>query len=103
MNPLENCDLFCLISKYEDSKAASKRLLLYISDNERLHSNHYAIKIRWVVLDEVDRLLDMGFEQTILEILSTIRGVRLPGLKDREVLKSMPMNLYCCTHDCFCI
>jgi superfamily II DNA/RNA helicase len=46
----------------------------------------YIYKIRWVVLDEVDRLLDMGFEQTILEILSTIRGVRLPGLKDREVL-----------------
>ena len=36
-------------------------------------------KLRWVVLDEVDRLLDMGFEQTILEILSTLRGSRLPG------------------------
>ena len=40
---------------------------------------------RWVVLDEVDRLLDMGFEQTILEVLSTIRGERLPGLKEKEV------------------
>ena len=35
-----------------------------------------------MVLDEADRLLDMGFEQTILQILSTIRGVRLPGLKE---------------------
>lgn len=40
---------------------------------------------RWVVLDEVDRLLDLGFEQTILEVLSTIRGERLPGLKEKEV------------------
>ena len=38
-----------------------------------------------MVLDEVDRLLDMGFEQTILEVLSTIRGERLPGLKEKEV------------------
>ena len=27
----------------------------------------------------------MGFEQTILEVLSTIRGERLPGLKEKEV------------------
>ena len=40
-------------------------------------------KLRWIVLDEVDRLLDMGFEQTILEILSTLRGAKLPGLKDK--------------------
>lgn len=37
--------------------------------------------LRWVVLDEADRLLDMGFEQTILETLSIVRGERLPGLK----------------------
>jgi hypothetical protein len=45
---------------------------------------------RWVVLDEVDRLLDLGFEQTILEVLSTIRGERLPGLKEKEV--TIPCN-----------
>ena len=44
---------------------------------------------RWVVLDEVDRLLDMGFEQTILEVLSTIRGERLPGLKEKEVFQEI--------------
>lgn len=37
--------------------------------------------LRWIVMDEADRLLDMGFEQTILEILSIVRGHRLPGLK----------------------
>ena len=37
--------------------------------------------LRWIVMDEADRLLDMGFEQTILEILSIVRGERLPGLK----------------------
>ena len=35
-----------------------------------------------MVLDEADRLLDMGFEQTILQILSILRGTRLPGLKE---------------------
>ena len=39
-------------------------------------------QLRWVVLDEADRLLDMGFEQTILQVLSIIRGTRLPGLKE---------------------
>eukprot|EP01035_Chromulina_nebulosa_P026201 gene26201-34277_t len=38
-------------------------------------------KLRWIILDEADRLLDMGFEQTIMEILSIIRGSSLPGLK----------------------
>ena len=42
-----------------------------------------------MVLDEVDRLLDMGFEQTILEVLSTIRGERLPGLKEKEVFQEI--------------
>ena len=41
-------------------------------------------KLRWVVLDEADRLLDMGFEQTILESLSLIRGEKLPGLKGKD-------------------
>jgi ATP-dependent RNA helicase DDX31/DBP7 len=42
------------------------------------------VKLRWIILDEADRLLDMGFEQPILEALSIIRGARLPGLKDRD-------------------
>lgn len=46
------------------------------------------------MLDEVDRLLDLGFEQSILEVLSTIRGVRLPGLKDKEVRVRYTVLLY---------
>jgi len=57
--------------------------------------------LRWVVLDEADRLLDMGFEQSILDILSIVRGERLPGLKapqpsegDKErALKDAAANL----------
>jgi superfamily II DNA/RNA helicase len=33
--------------------------------------------LRWVVLDEADRLLDMGFEKAILEILGILRGESL--------------------------
>lgn len=41
-------------------------------------------RLNWIVLDEADRLLDMGFEQSILEILSLIRGENLPGMKIRS-------------------
>ena len=44
-------------------------------------------QVRWVVLDEADRLLDMGFEQTILEICSIISGETLPGLKEKDSSK----------------
>ena len=53
-------------------------------DHLRTTESFTLTRLRWVVLDEVDRLLDMGFEQTILEILSIIRGARLPGLKDSK-------------------
>ncbi|CAM9363397.1 unnamed protein product, partial [Ectocarpus fasciculatus] len=38
--------------------------------------------LRWIVFDEADRLLDMGFEQTILEILSIVRGEDLQMLRE---------------------
>lgn len=46
--------------------------------------------IRWVILDEGDRLMDLGFEKTIIEILDTIRereGRRIvaDSLPDRRV------------------
>ncbi|CCG81921.1 ATP-dependent RNA helicase dbp7 [Taphrina deformans PYCC 5710] len=46
--------------------------------------------IRWVILDEGDRLMDLGFENTIIEILDTIKnreGRRLvaDALPDRRV------------------
>lgn len=46
--------------------------------------------IRWVILDEGDRLMDLGFEKTIIEILSTIkeregRKIVAESLPDRRV------------------
>jgi superfamily II DNA/RNA helicase len=59
--------------------ATPGRLLDHAKTTESFRLN----QLRWVVLDEADRLLDMGFEQTILELLSIIRGAKLPGLKDK--------------------
>jgi superfamily II DNA/RNA helicase len=56
------------------------RLLDHLKTTESFNLN----SMRWVVLDEADRLLDMGFEQTILEIFSILRGEALPGLKDKN-------------------
>jgi len=36
--------------------------------------------LRWLVVDEADRTLDMGFEDTITEILAVLRE-RCPGLR----------------------
>jgi ATP-dependent RNA helicase DDX31/DBP7 len=48
-------------------------------------------KLRWIVFDEADRLLDLGFENSILEILSIIRGESLDRL--REQAKDAPQKL----------
>lgn len=56
------------------------RLLDHLSSTE----SFLLTKLRWVVLDEVDRLLDMGFEQTVLQILSIIRGEKIDGLKEKN-------------------
>lgn len=53
------------------------RLLDHLRTTESLHMN----ALRWLILDEADRLLDMGFEQTILEVISIVRGKALDGLK----------------------
>ena len=36
-------------------------------------------KLRWIVLDEADRLLDMGFGATIEAVLQYIRGEEFQG------------------------
>lgn len=46
--------------------------------------------MRWVVLDEGDRLMDLGFEKSIINILDTIkqrqgRWIAAPSLPDRRV------------------
>lgn len=53
------------------------RLLDHLRTTETLHMN----SLRWLILDEADRLLDMGFEQTILEVISIVRGQAMSGLK----------------------
>lgn len=50
--------------------ATPGRLLDHLKTTESFTLTH----LRWVVLDEADRLLDMGFEKNILEILSILRG-----------------------------
>lgn len=64
--------------------ATPGRLLDHLKSTESFNLK----QLRWVILDEADRLLDMGFEQTILEILSIIRGENLPGLK-AQALESL--------------
>jgi ATP-dependent RNA helicase DDX31/DBP7 len=49
------------------------RFLDHIKTTESFHLN----SLRWFVLDEADRLLDMGFGQTILEICGTLTGQAL--------------------------
>ena len=61
------------------------RLLDHLNTTESFNLNN----LNWIVLDEADRLLDMGFEQSVLEILSIIRGVRLPGLKEETIQRRM--------------
>ena len=36
-------------------------------------------QLRFIVLDEADRLLDLGFEKTIMEVVGLIRGVAVAG------------------------
>ena len=64
------------------------RLLDHLKTTESFTLNN----LRWVILDEADRLLDMGFEQSILEILSIIRGVRLVGLKEKALKTPEPSS-----------
>ena len=40
--------------------------------------------LKWIVLDEADRLLDLGFERTVLDILSIIRGEQLSGTTEKS-------------------
>jgi ATP-dependent RNA helicase DDX31/DBP7 len=65
------------------------RLLDHLKLTESLNLN----KLRWIVLDEADRLLDMGFEKTILDILNIIRGNNhLVSSKSNDSSKSIENN-----------
>eukprot|EP01038_Epipyxis_sp_PR26KG_P008178 gene8178-11064_t len=53
--------------------ATPGRLLDHLKATESFNLKN----LKWIIMDEADRLLDMGFEQTVLEILSIIRGESL--------------------------
>jgi ATP-dependent RNA helicase DDX31/DBP7 len=42
--------------------------------------------LEWIILDEADHLLELGFEDSIIEILKTIRGKRKEGLANPRVI-----------------
>lgn len=48
-------------------------------------------QVRWVVLDEGDRLMELGFEETITKILRTIEWKSV--LRGVDYLKEIPKNL----------
>ncbi|AOW04504.1 ATP-dependent RNA helicase DBP7 [Yarrowia lipolytica] len=48
-------------------------------------------QVRWVVLDEGDRLMELGFEETITKILRTIEWKSV--LRGENYLKDIPKNL----------
>lgn len=50
------------------------RMLDHLKATESFNLNN----LRWMVLDEADRLLDMGFENTIMDICSILRGSEAP-------------------------
>jgi ATP-dependent RNA helicase DeaD len=49
--------------------------------------------VRFVVLDEVDRMLDIGFREDIRNILSRIKGVRAAGPRDPELSAEDAANM----------
>jgi ATP-dependent RNA helicase DDX31/DBP7 len=53
--------------------ATPGRLLDHMQTTDCFNLQH----LKYIVLDEADRLLDLGFEKTIMECVSIIRGVKL--------------------------
>ncbi|XP_028515848.1 probable ATP-dependent RNA helicase DDX31 isoform X2 [Exaiptasia diaphana] len=49
-------------------------------------------KIHWVVLDEADRLLDMGFEKEVSSILQAVKDQLSPNAAFQTVLMSATLN-----------
>merc|ERR1712048_1294146 len=62
--------------------ATPGRLLYHLKETKSLTFHH----INFLVLDEGDKLLDMGFEKSILEILNTIKERSLPGEVRQSIL-----------------
>ena len=59
------------------------RILDHLQNTENFPMSH----LQWIVMDEADRLLDMGFEQKITKIVSLLNDVRCKQSKTIEPLK----------------
>jgi ATP-dependent RNA helicase DDX31/DBP7 len=68
--------------------ATPGRLLDHILHTSAFNYSH----IRWLILDEADRLLDMGFEKELLAIMKHIDEKSLPNLQRQTLLLSATLN-----------
>ncbi|KAJ7369820.1 ATPdependent RNA helicase [Desmophyllum pertusum] len=49
-------------------------------------------RMRWIVLDEADRLLDLGFEKDVSSILTAVKKSLFTGIRCQTVLLSATLN-----------
>lgn len=68
--------------------ATPGRLLDHIEKTRSLELKN----LRWIILDEADRLLDLGFERDVSSILTAIQKALFPGVKCQTVLLSATLN-----------
>ncbi|XP_068723873.1 ATP-dependent DNA helicase DDX31-like isoform X2 [Montipora capricornis] len=68
--------------------ATPGRLLDHIEKTKSLELK----RLRWIVLDEADRLLDLGFEKDVCSILTAINTALFPGVRCQTVLLSATLT-----------
>ncbi|XP_078366831.1 ATP-dependent DNA helicase DDX31-like isoform X2 [Oculina patagonica] len=68
--------------------ATPGRLLDHIEKTKCLELN----RLRWIVLDEADRLLDLGFEKDVSAILTAVKKSLFSGVRCQTVLLSATLN-----------
>lgn len=68
--------------------ATPGRLLDHIEKTKSLELK----RLRWIVLDEADRLLDLGFEKDVSSILTAVKKALFAGVRCQTVLLSATLN-----------
>lgn len=68
--------------------ATPGRLLDHIEKTRSLELK----RLRWIVLDEADRLLDLGFEKDVSSILSAVKKALFAGVKCQTILLSATLG-----------
>lgn len=68
--------------------ATPGRLLDHIEKTKSLELK----RLRWIILDEADRLLDLGFEKDVSSILTAVKDSLLSGVRCQTVLLSATLN-----------